>query len=99
MYNYNLVWTLISDSYVHISTLYFSSSVENGETFNIAYGTGSCAGTLVQDTVCVTGPNCVINSPLSVSNVTFGQADQMAAFFAQTELDGVSISSWDVSTR
>jgi cathepsin D len=63
--------------------------VPNGQTFSIQYGTGSCSGTLVQDTVCVTGPKCVINSPLSVKNVTFGQANQMAAFFAQTPIDGI----------
>ena len=43
----------------------------------------------MQDTVCVTGPHCQINSPLVVPEVTFGQANQMAAFFAQTPLDGI----------
>lgn len=66
-----------------------SSAVANGQTFSIQYGTGSCSGELIQDTVCVTGPKCVINSPLSVPNVTFGQADQMADFFAQTPIDGI----------
>lgn len=66
-----------------------STYVSNGQTFSIQYGTGSCSGTLVQDTVCVTGPQCVINSPLSVPNVTFGQANQMADFFAQTPIDGI----------
>jgi len=66
-----------------------STCVPNGKPFNIQYGTGSCSGDLVQDTVCVTGPNCQINSPLSVKNVTFGEASQMAAFFAQSPIDGI----------
>lgn len=66
-----------------------SSSVANGQTFSIAYGTGSCEGDLVQDRVCITGPKCVINTPLNVPNVTFGEASEMADFFAQTPLDGI----------
>ena len=66
-----------------------STYVSNGQAFSIQYGTGSCSGTLVTDTVCVTGPHCVINSPLSVKNVTFGEANQMASFFAQTPIDGI----------
>jgi len=67
-----------------------SSTCEpNGETFSIQYGTGSCSGDLVSDTVCVTGPQCTANSPLAVTNVTFGEASQMAQFFAQTHIDGI----------
>ncbi len=73
----------------HYDSSQSSTYVPNGQQFNIQYGTGSCGGTLVQDTVCVTGPACVINSPLRVPNVTFGQANQMADFFAQTPIDGI----------
>lgn len=41
------------------------------------------------DRVCVTGPQCVINTPLAVQNVTFGQANQMASFFASSPIDGI----------
>jgi hypothetical protein len=73
----------------HYDTSASSTYVPNGQAFSIQYGTGSCSGTLVQDTVCVTGPACVINSPLRVPNVTFGEANQMADFFAQTPIDGI----------
>jgi hypothetical protein len=73
----------------HYNAQQSSTYVANGQTFSIQYGTGSCSGTLVNDTVCVTGPRCVINSPLSVKGVTFGQASQMADFFAQTPIDGI----------
>jgi len=72
----------------HYDSSQSSSYTPNGRTFSIQYGTGSCSGDLVADVVCVTSDGCDGPNPLSV-NVTFGEASQMAAFFAQTQIDGI----------
>jgi cathepsin D len=54
---------------------------KNGRTFSIQYGTGSCSGTLGQDTLTVAG--------LTVPNQVFGQATTLASFFAGQPMDGI----------
>lgn len=49
--------------------------------FLIPYGTGFSAGTFVADDVTLAG--------MHITNVTFGQADVVAAFFADTPIDGI----------
>ena len=58
-----------------------STYVKNGESFSIQYGTGSCAGTLDQDTVNFAG--------IAVTSAVFGEATQMAQFFSQSPVGGI----------
>jgi len=57
-----------------------SSYQKNGQAFEIQYGTGSCAGYLAQDNVCM-GDMCINNG--------FGVATTLAAFFADQPMDGI----------
>lgn len=59
-----------------------SSTYEaNGQSISIQYGTGSMSGYLSQDSVSIAG--------LTVEKQTFGEATQLADFFAQTNIDGI----------
>jgi hypothetical protein len=57
-----------------------STYKQNGQKFQIQYGTGSCAGYLANDNVCL-GDLCINND--------FGVATQLAAFFANQPMDGI----------
>lgn len=58
-----------------------STSVPNGRSISIQYGTGSMTGTLVQDNVNVAG--------LVLKNATFAQADTLAQFFDGVPMSGI----------
>jgi hypothetical protein len=60
-----------------------STYVKDGRSFFIQYGTGSCSGFLGQDNFCFG------NSGLCFSTQVFGQANSMAAFFANQPLDSI----------
>jgi hypothetical protein len=70
------------DKYDHSKS---STYVANGQTFSIQYGTGSCSGILSQDAV-LADPS---DPSITVKNQVFGEANTVAAFFAQTPVDGI----------
>jgi len=53
----------------------------DGRSISIQYGTGSMQGILSQDTITLAG--------VTLKNVTFGEANQLADFFAGQPLDGI----------
>jgi len=57
-----------------------STYKKNGQSFQIAYGTGSCSGYIANDKICI-GNICINND--------FGVATDLASFFAKQPLDGI----------
>jgi len=57
-----------------------SNFKDDGKTFAIKYGTGSCSGNIGEDKVCL-GDLCVNNG--------FGVATKLAPFFADQPMDGI----------
>lgn len=60
--------------------------VKDGESFSIQYGTGSCDGFVGKDSVNLAG--------IVVKNQAFGQATNIADFFADQPLDGILGMGW-----
>ncbi|CAJ0586549.1 unnamed protein product, partial [Mesorhabditis spiculigera] len=65
-----------------------STYVKNGQRWSIQYGTGSAQGFLGQDRVCLG------SSGVCYDKQVFGQATQIAAFFANQPCDGIFGMAW-----
>jgi len=63
-----------------------SSYQANGTSITIQYGTGSMSGILDEDTINIAGTN--------LPQVTFGEAQSLADFFANEPLDGILGLGW-----
>jgi cathepsin D len=63
-----------------------STYVENGESISIAYGSGSCSGELVQDTVTLAGAE--------ISKVVFGGMTSLSSDFESSSFDGLMGMAW-----
>uniref|UniRef100_A0A914WYL5 Peptidase A1 domain-containing protein n=1 Tax=Plectus sambesii TaxID=2011161 RepID=A0A914WYL5_9BILA len=65
-----------------------STYVKNGQGWSIQYGTGSASGFLGQDVVCLG------ESKICYKKQVFGQATEIAAFFAAQPVDGILGLGW-----
>lgn len=65
-----------------------STYVRNGQYWHIRYGTGSASGILGQDKLCMGDSN------LCYATQVFGQAQQIAPFFARQPIDGILGLAW-----
>jgi len=65
-----------------------STYTSNGMAWTIRYGTGSAAGFLGQDKMCLG------NSGICYDQQVFGQATTMATFFQQQPIDGILGLAW-----
>lgn len=63
-----------------------STYVENGESISIAYGSGSCSGELVQDTVNLAGAE--------ITKVVFGGMTSLSSDFEGSGFDGLMGMAW-----
>jgi Eukaryotic aspartyl protease len=68
-----------------------SSFVATNNTFNITYGLGAVNGTIVMDNIKIAG--------LSLTNHTFGVANQESENFASSSYDGLMGLASSVCTR
>ncbi|EFP08287.1 hypothetical protein CRE_16910 [Caenorhabditis remanei] len=60
-----------------------SSYEKDGRPFSISYGTGSASGYFGKDTL------CFADTTLCIKSQIFGQANSIAPFFANQEIDGI----------
>ncbi|CAL2040013.1 unnamed protein product [Caenorhabditis brenneri] len=60
-----------------------SSYEKDGRPFSISYGTGSASGYFGKDTLCFS------DTTLCIKSQVFGQANSIAPFFANQEIDGI----------
>ena len=63
-----------------------STYVSNGESLEIGYGTGTCSGVLVEDTVSLGG--------VQINKVTFGEMTSISSGFNGMQFDGLLGLAW-----